>query len=559
MHLSFVVKNRTLIGFIALYAIIALSINLSLDLSISNSYQRVIAAGYLSEYIKHDLWQARSLADVKSTFTQGHEHYKLFSGISDWPPLQLALLTIVFILFGVGKAGFIIAPLAITLLALIYLYKLCRLEHNHKTALLATVLAGISTLFFYETAVPMLENGLALFTIACIYHFANYLKTRNPREFHLAAAMFALGFLYKIQMVLILPVLFTAFFWKIDMRGFLKNRKNYRMLALSAALVFLIFIPLIARELALAQEGISVFSSRSVGRLKYIYEEPMRYPGFLLAQDLEFEDQLPQYKHDLILHRYDLSYLQKFVIATNSLFFNFALIPLIFLGLYRLNWRKLSAVHAMIILFVIINLAFFSTHGLIPRYVIPAAALLVIIAAHGISTLPKKTVTPIITLVILITLVQTSLFVIRIASGEHIQSMQHDYNAAAHYMLNNSEGEFTVITTRAYQMAFFVMKQDTERRAYIELAPESKKQFEQMLGGNFSTPSLIEGNTQFSYSTKRPPVRYVVVHEKLETGPLRGIADYSLPEELKRDPRAHLAATIDSPFQNSQTWIYAIS
>ena len=106
-------------------------------------------------------------------------------------------------------------------------------------------------------------------------------------------------------------------------------------------------------------------------------------------------------------------------------------------------------------------------------------------------------------------------------------------------------------------MAFFIMKHDPEHRAYVELAPQDKATFERMLAGNFSTPTLLE-NTTLPYSNERPAVRYVVVNEKLETGPLRESADYNLRTTLEHTPTTHLITIINSPFPNSKTWIYEV-
>ena len=235
-----------LVILLAFFAILSGASASVLDLTISNSYQRALAAGFTAEFVKNDIWHTHSLSQIKEAFIQGHEHYKIFSGIADWQPLQLILLTFVFFFFGVGKFGMTIVPLAISVLALIYLYRLTRAMYDHKTALVATAITAISTFFFYEAAAPLLENGIALFSTMCVFYFGNYLEKKNNRAFYLAVLAFSLGLLYHLLMLFILPALALVFIYKTNLREFFTNKKNYKMFAFAAGIFVLVFIPFIA-------------------------------------------------------------------------------------------------------------------------------------------------------------------------------------------------------------------------------------------------------------------------------------------------------------------------
>lgn len=543
--------DRKLLILLVIYAIISITVFSSMDVTISNSYQRALAAAYIADFIKNPT----SLTEAKEHFVKGYEHYKIFSGIADWPPLQVMLLTFSFLIFGFNKISFMIAPLIVTLLTLTYIYKLTFITYkDKKIALLATAITAVSTFFFYEAATPMLENGLTLFTIMAIYHFTEYIDTKERKQFYCTAAAFALGFLYKTQMILIIPALLIIFLLKKP----LKIKKDCKMLAYSALIVLVILSPLIVREVILTKQGLSTFAERSVGRIPYIYEQTT-LPGYLTAEDFEFENELPEYKINLITNRYNMSYLQKFVATITSLFYNWIALPFVLIGiLKRKKQTEYATTEKLILLFTATTILFFTLHGLIPRHIIPTFVLLTPFAAKGIFSLPKKAITTVSVIVLLIVALQTTQFFTKIYNNEHIQSMQHDYESAAEYVLENTEGEVTIITTRLYQMAYNIMKHDKERRVYVELLPEKQEQLQEMLSGRFGVPEQIKGKS-VEYNAVRPRTAYVIVHQYLETGPLKEIADYNAIEFLENHPGTELEITIASKYPNSTTWIYRVN
>ncbi len=540
--------NKKLLLFFAVYAVLCLTIFSTMNITISNSYQRALAADATKDFIFHP---SLSPSEAKDYFINQHDHYKIFSGIADWPPLQLMLLTLSFIVLGTNYFAWMITPLLLSLLALYYLFKITKhITKNEQLSYIAIAFASISTLFFYEAATPMLENGVAAFSLMCIYHMARYLETnKNSQLYHVALA-FGLGFLLKTQMVFILPALAIMLFWK-KKKEFNKTA-IYKTIGVCFLIILAVNLPLIAREAVLMKEGLSTFLPRSVGRIEYITNEAKDLSGYLVAQDFEFESKLSEQNKQLIMNRYDLNYAQKFVIVLTSLFWNCILLPFIIYGLWK---RKLSTIEWLLLLFVATNIILFSLHGLIPRYMIPSFLALLPFAALGIGKLPKKAILPTSAIVLFVILAQTLFLFNGIYNGQHIQSMQHDYDEAARYVLDNRQGEFTVVTTRLYQMAYHVRQHDMAQRAYVELVPEDKATFEQMLAGNFSTPKMAQ-DMGVAYDVVRPPVQYVIIHEGLETGPLAGSADYNVKELM--NAYGTLETTIPSRFPNSQTFVYRV-
>lgn len=549
-----------LLVFTGLYVGVAFS----MDTSISNSYQRALAAAFLSDTFLQDPF---NLSGVMSIFEKGQYQYNIFSGFSDWPPLQMLLLALSFFLFGVNKFSFILPSLLISLAALYYVYKLALsifeeeldLKQKNFAAIICTALAGFGTLFFYEATAPFLENGVLLFSAASFYYFYLFLKHSKNKYLYLTALFFGLGLLYKEQMILSAIPLLAIFFLRGKPKTFFSKSINYKALLLSIALVILIISPLIVRELFLAQYGVSRFASRNAERLTFIYEPDINQKGFLTANDLEFSNNVSESKMQLILNRYHISYLQKFVVFATSTFYNWILLPFIILGLYRRKPFRLSSYSTgelTILLFFITNLAFFSFHGLIPRYTIPTIALLSVFATKGLFKI-KKFLVPALLILLAIMALQNAMFFSKIYNGEHIQSMQHDYEGAAAHILSEPAGEFTVITTRVYQMSYQFLLQDTNRRAYVEFAPQESEKLREMIKGNFGRPEYLPSESQISYNSTRPPLKYVVVHQGLETGPLKGASDYDLHSVMKEYNSTKI--TIPSKYPNAETYIYKIA
>jgi hypothetical protein len=358
-------------------------------------------------------------------------------------------------------------------------------------------------------------------------------------------------------MLFIIPALLIAFIYKTNLKTFFTNKQSYKMLLVSLGIFLLVLVPFFAREAILIPEGLSTIGSRTATRINYFTAQNIDLPGIATAYDYEFQNELFPEKRNLIINRYQVSYFQKAATLFSALFLHWILIPFILLSIFKRKQWSFKNHELLSLLFVITTIAVFTFQGLLPRYLLPASVFLFIFAARGIFTLPRKFVVPALVLVLLVIGAQTGHFLFKISQNDHIQSMQHDYDGTARYLLENTPGNFTIITTRVYQIAFNVMMQDTERRVYVEMAPFKKDRLLSMIQGDFTTPELLHGKA-IPYSTKRPPVAYVVVHERLETGALRETADYNLVDTLNAHPRASLVRVIDSPFPNSRTWIYSI-
>jgi len=558
--------DKYFIGFLVAYAVISIGIFSYMDVNISNSYQRANSAAFVADFIKEHLLKVKSFDEILKIFIDGQLQYKIFTGLTNWPPLQVILLTISFLIFGINKFSFIFFPLIITLLTLFSLYKLIILAYrNKKTALFGIIVAGLSTFFFYESASPMLENGLALFTIASIYYLVLYFRTNKEKYFYFLTSALALGFIYKDQMIIIAPVIILMFFYKTNFKEFFADPKSYKMLLISFIIILVIFIPLIFRDVLLSKYGLSRLDDRFIEKFQYLKQTDSYNKGYLNPYDFEFENSISDYKRKLIIERYTFSYFQKSFIFLTSTFFNWILIPFIITGIFY-NRKKFKDVEISIILFVMVYFVFFSLDGSIPRFVLPASILLIVFAVRGLFELPKKLLNVSAIIILALLLIQTSLFFSRIYNNEHVGSMQHDYNSAAEYVLEDSknQGNVTIITSRVNEMAFYLIKLDKEKRISLELLPQKQENLDLILRGNFSVPDLLKDNQKINYPLYRAPVKYIIVHENLETGPSKGSADYDARKFIEKNAKniygeEFSVKIIDSKFPNSKTWIYKLN
>ena len=456
-------KHKGLWITLGIYSLICLSLFMLMDISISNGYARSVSAAYIEDSIKTGQLSYDHLF-------QGEENYKIFSGIADWPPLQVMLLVGSFLLFGINKFAFTIVPLLITLACLVYVYFLTLFAYkDKKTALLAVVITTLSALFFFEAASPMLENGLALFTLAAIYHLINWLKESNNKHFYFLCAAIGLGLLWKLTMVLVIPSLFIGF---VLLKGSKKVRLKNTLLGL--LLIVLILSPMIVRDYVLHEKGIDQTVERNFGRLHYLAPQGANLPGYLTAQDLEFQNGLNEQEKSLVDHRYELSYTQKGFIAFTSLFYDFVLLVPYLIYVY-VSWKTRNDIEFMLLLFIVVNIVFYTLHGLIPRYMIPATVCLAILCARGLMGFAKKEGTHFLSVITISGLILSSThFIIGVHNNEHVQSKQYDYELAVQQALINTTGNFTIQTYRPYQMSFYLLKHDTERRGRIDFIDGNK-------------------------------------------------------------------------------------
>lgn len=550
-------KKLLSVGLIA-YAIVCLATFSYLDLNLSNNYQRTGAAAWLADSLKSDLLDARSFSEFKASMLEGHAHVKIFTGLSAWPPLQLAILSLAFFVYGTSYLTMLLVPLGITLLTLAATFWSVRQWLGERTALLSTLLIASSTYFFYTAAAPMLEIGVFLFTLLCLHHFAKWADTRKRGHFYLSSAFLALGLLYKIQMVFILPALAAIFLARADLKKFFFRKETYKMLTISLLIVLGILSPLLAREALLVPQGLSSFSERTVDRLGFITSDAVRASGHITAMDFEFHKYSSQETKNLIRNRYNIDWSKKAIVVLTSTFLNWILIPFIIAGIFvrkrAYSLKSYNTMELSILAFALFNIVFFSLHGLLPRYTIPTAALLAIFAARGLLKIPKPFTQTAIIIVMAVMILQTGTFLSKVSDNEHVQSMQHDYAGTVEYMLSKTEGSFTIVTSRQYEMAFPLIASKGHKRAYIELIPENEEDASFVLENGYNKPTV---GKNLDYPTKRPEVKFVVLHETLEHGPLNDLENhYSIPEFLRVQGWT-VEKTIHSKHENSKTWIYS--
>lgn len=106
-------------------------------------------------------------------------------------------------------------------------------------------------------------------------------------------------------------------------------------------------------------------------------------------------------------------------------------------------------------------------------------------------------------------------------------------------------------------MSYNFLQQDIQRKAYVDFAPEKIQDLREMLNGNFKRPDYLPIDSSINYNSTKPPVKYVVVHQGLETGPLRGVNDYNIKSFM--DEYNATKTIIPSKYPNSETYIYKLA
>ena len=151
------------------------------------------------------------------------------------PPMRTLLYSAWAAAFGFNSL-MILLPIVIGLLSIFFIYLIGKQLYSEKTGLIAALLAALIRYHFYSSTIAFGDNFLMLMVAASMYFFCRYLATE--RKLYLAPfyVFFALGFLTKLSVIAMIPVLIaTAFI----LREKIKFKTSFIIIITAAALSLL--------------------------------------------------------------------------------------------------------------------------------------------------------------------------------------------------------------------------------------------------------------------------------------------------------------------------------
>ncbi|MED7819303.1 MULTISPECIES: glycosyltransferase family 39 protein [unclassified Francisella] len=195
--------------------------------------------------------------DIKSLFVDKH------------PGLTLIIFKILLLLSPSPFFANLLGSSIFLSLALVYIYKLLRLDYSKDEATLLTILSSCSIFYILRYFIEFNHNLVLLpIWIASVYYFISAIRGNNTKTWIILAFVCALGMYAKFQMALIIIVEFCYLIFKYD-KKYLKN----------LVISFLIFILLMTPEII----GVMIYSRN----LQYMFLQidDDNYGFFLVANN----------------------------------------------------------------------------------------------------------------------------------------------------------------------------------------------------------------------------------------------------------------------------------
>lgn len=151
------------------------------------------------------------------------------------PPMKTLLYSIWALLFGFNTF-MIFLPIIFGLLSIILIYLIAKDLYSEHVGLIAALLAALLRYHFYASTITFGDNFLMMTVAASIYIFLRYLKTKNNYYIAPFFILMGFGFLTKLSVVTIIPVLVVIGY---IFRGKAAFKLSFLVIAASIFLSFL--------------------------------------------------------------------------------------------------------------------------------------------------------------------------------------------------------------------------------------------------------------------------------------------------------------------------------
>ena len=113
------------------------------------------------------------------------------------------------LLFGYNEAGIRLHSVLFSLLSAFYVFRLTMLYRNERTSLFAALILLYLPAFFHYGNLAYLDTGVVFFVVASSFYFMNYIKNEEFGSLVLAALFISTGFLYKNNVLLMIPIIWV--------------------------------------------------------------------------------------------------------------------------------------------------------------------------------------------------------------------------------------------------------------------------------------------------------------------------------------------------------------
>jgi hypothetical protein len=200
-----------------------------------------------------------------------------------YPPLYDIITTGFFKLLGASAFSGRLTAVAFSLLSIWVVFEFAKRTYGPKTALIASIVLGVTPGFFWLSRAAMLETALVFFFSLALFFFFSWLRLGVNKTLVLCGIAVGVGFLAKYQILVAGLVMFTALVLLNRDRLKAKSSK-FLLLPLIAVLVIIPWILVLYQINGLDKLGELFYVIQEGGQDRAIYSIRFPQPIFYLVE-----------------------------------------------------------------------------------------------------------------------------------------------------------------------------------------------------------------------------------------------------------------------------------
>ena len=200
-----------------------------------------------------------------------------------YPPLYDIITAGFFKLLGASAFSGRLTSAVFSLLSIWVVFEFANRTYGPKTALVASIVLGVTPGFFWLSRAAMLETVLIFFVSAALYFFFSWLRFSQRKALILCGIAVGIGFLAKYQILVAGLVMLTAIV--LLGRDKIKARfSNFLVLPVIAVLVIIPWVFVLYEINGLEQIGALLYVIQEGGQDRAIYSGRFPLPVFYLIE-----------------------------------------------------------------------------------------------------------------------------------------------------------------------------------------------------------------------------------------------------------------------------------
>ncbi len=496
----------------------------------------------------HIMKEGLSPSSIINFAADYHAHYKVFSALYFYPPLQ-HIITLPFImLFGTYA---VFGKLVVVLEALVLLLMLFRTAglffRGSIFPMLAVLMLGLHPVFVSIVTSQYLDVGMTAAMMASVYYFVLYLRKEKPRDLYLSAAALGVSVLFKPMA----PLLIVAFLATMFLEKKLPLVRKHGLTFLKAAALFiLVMSPYILFQ---------AFISSQVGSEGFFAKWTSSAQTGRLLPSLEWG--VPVYawnSHETELDvLYSLTDWQEFTKNITTFLFQVYMIPFFILGCAAAFRRKRQDVGKISFLLFVATLYLFTAvvHAISLKHLVMALPFIVLLCVSGMESFFRlkrfskfrKFIPYLVLAFIILSLVQTAFYLDSLKKSQTAV----DFIGVAGFVAGRAQAPLSVLTSHDAAQCLAFAAADLERNVYCIHMPRNSADLEKALANDFS---FANEEAWERFGIRHPDIAYVIVHESSVQIPRFdfGFDSFNARVNLK------LIKTFGSPLPGDRTFVYEV-